>query len=75
MGYLSSITINSRLSQLLYTDLFSDCFVPPKQERKQEEQRENGLTSDRSERENNFWNMAGNKLIKVVVVDMPSLLF
>lgn len=71
---LSPTTINSRLSQLPYRDFFPDCFVPLTQEGNQEEQRENGFTSARSQRKNNFGDMPGTELIKVVV-DLPPFLF
>lgn len=78
-GYLSPTTMNSRLSQLLYTDSLSDCFVSQTQKRNQEEERKNGLTSERLKRKNNFGDMVGNELIKVAVVvvveDMPLFYF
>lgn len=55
-------------------DLFSDCFVPLTQEGNQEEQRENGLTSARSQRRDHFGDMPGTELISVVE-DMPPLYF
>lgn len=75
VGHLSHHKINCRLSQPLYSDLFSDCFAPPIQEGNQEEQRESGVTYNRSERRNKFEDVPGSELIKAVVVNMPPLLF
>ena len=61
---LSYYKINWKLSQHLCTELFSDCFVPPTQEGNQEEQRENDITYDKSERKNNFEDRPGNELTK-----------